>query len=847
MALGTCIPDLVSSGKISKDRAEEATAIYNGLVLQYAGRFGRDAAESMATEQTLKALDRQLLQRKRQVLLQAKRQRSILDDSTRRYAGGKAGRPTGAAMMAHLVRDESAPYANVEYRWHNIKQTALATMYDLLKANRATMTGALRDKALLTDIVRELFGTDTGNLSAKEMADAWRQTGEFLRGRFNAAGGHIGKLEGWGLPQHHDSVSVGAVRPEDWIDEVMPMLDRTRMIDDDTGLPFSDEKLRLVLRDVYETIASDGWSQRKPGGPRGRSLGNRRAEHRFLHFKDADAWLAYNERFGGSDAYSAMMSHVDGMSRDIAMMEILGPNPTATVQWMKDVVAKEANVSGSLKDRLGLRSGELQIDAVFGELTGQNNRAGDRRLALFGSTIRNWQSATKLGSATLASFSDAGTQALTRAFNGLPAASTLIDYAKLLNPLSAEDRDFARRAGIIGDEYAGRIGQGGRMNMDESFGGRLSGDAGFGTAALERSAEVSRRLADGVMKVSGLNAWTVAGREAMGMEFMNAIASFAGRDFDKLDAPFARFLQRYGIDRDGWDRIRATPKRDWKGAQWIMPDDIADKALRDRLFEGILTETDFAVPTGGLRQRALVNAIPRGTVLGEIIRTGFQFKMFPLTVMSMHGQRMMAQSALHYKATYAAAFLGATTLTGAMAYQMAELSKGRDPRPMTDREFWWRAMLKGGGLGIYGDALENARSEYGQDIGDITKGPAWSTGQNIADLIIGKGGSDTDGDGDVGIFERKHDIGRFLQRETPGGSIWYIRAAYENLLIDTVSDWQDPEGLADKHRAMERKAEDSRQGLFIRPGAGLDGVRAPDFSNAFATGDDSGGDASLPN
>jgi hypothetical protein len=42
-----------------------------------------------------------------------------------------------------------------------------------------------------------------------------------------------------------------------------------------------------------------------------------------------------------------MMGHIDGMSRDIALMEILGPNPAATVRWLKDMVIKTAELDAS--------------------------------------------------------------------------------------------------------------------------------------------------------------------------------------------------------------------------------------------------------------------------------------------------------------------------------------------------------------------------------------------------------------------------------------------------------------------------------------------------------------------
>ena len=101
------------------------------------------------------------------------------------------------------------------------------------------------------------------------------------------------------------------------------------MIDESSGLPFSREKLSLVLDDVWRTITSGGLNKLKDGQSTftGKSLGNRRTDHRFLVFKDAESWIKYQDEFGDPNAFNVMMNHIDGMSKDLAELEIFGPNP----------------------------------------------------------------------------------------------------------------------------------------------------------------------------------------------------------------------------------------------------------------------------------------------------------------------------------------------------------------------------------------------------------------------------------------------------------------------------------------------------------------------------------------
>ncbi len=838
MSMGACLADLVAKRAISQAQADAMRPVYDELVAQYEPKFGRAAAEAMATEKAMGSIRSDFAQRKRQMLLQQAAQARILTDARTKYDGGKGkdGVLNPKAMLASLVRDEKARgIANLEYRWKNIKQSALGQLYDVLAKHRANLLGEVRNKSDLDDMVRELNGEATGSLNARELADAWTQTAEMLRGLFNAAGGAIGKLEGWGLPHRHDAMRIGEVSVDQWIAEVLPRLDRAQMIDFATGASMADGKIELMLRDMYEAIVSDGWSRRTPGAMGGSKVANRHAEHRILHFRSADDWLAYNDRFGDGTAFDAMMAHVEVMSRDIAAMQILGPNPAQTIRWMGDMVERDAAMRGGLADRGRANVARYEMDAVWNEVMGQNRRVLFRGLALFGSTLRNWQAGTKLGSATLASISDHATAGLTRHYNGLPATQLMGQYLKQLNPADASDREFARRAGIIGDEFTGRMAAQGRMHMEDAFGGRLSGGQGAVGQRLETANELSRRMADGVLRVSGLNAHTVAVREAMGMEFMAALAQYRGLTHDQLNPAFRGFLDRYGIGPGAWDAIRATPPSDYKGMDWIRPDDIADRELRDRFMEATLTEIDYAVPTGGLRTRAWLNALRPGNPFGELIRTGFQFKMFPITVMAMHGGRMMAQSNTAKRATYAVAFLGATTVAGAMAYQLSELAKGKDPRDMQQPDFWWRATLKGGGLGVFGDAIEFSRNQWGQDIGDIVKGPSFSTAQNVVNAGKAAWASATVDMDDPDAVEkaaklRGKAVRDLMTREVPGSSLWMIRAVYERLLVDQVAAWAGDD-IEARARRMEKRAEEEGGGYYAPPGGGA--WRAPDFGNAW--------------
>jgi len=186
-------------------------------------------------------------------------------------------------------------------------------------------------KTNLKLMIRELMGENTGNQNAKQLAEAWKQTAEHLRKRYNSFGGKILSRKDWGLPQIHDTLLVRSVSKSDWIDYVLPKLDLDKMTDESTGLPFTDKSIQKALSQVYDNIATEGMATFKPGtNSYGKTFANRRTDHRFLAFKNADAWMEYQTKFGNPDPFVTMMEHINGMSRDIALLKTLGPNPDAT-------------------------------------------------------------------------------------------------------------------------------------------------------------------------------------------------------------------------------------------------------------------------------------------------------------------------------------------------------------------------------------------------------------------------------------------------------------------------------------------------------------------------------------
>jgi hypothetical protein len=145
-----------------------------------------------------------------------------------------------------------------------------------------------------------------GNQSARELADAWLDTAESLRLRFNAAGGAIGKLDKWGMPQVHNMLRFARSRSSNGATSSArcstPADARRDRQPDDAAADGACAARRL------RNHRSDGWNERRAGAFTGSKLANRHQDSRFLVFKDADSWLSYAQKFGRPLSASAKRS-----------------------------------------------------------------------------------------------------------------------------------------------------------------------------------------------------------------------------------------------------------------------------------------------------------------------------------------------------------------------------------------------------------------------------------------------------------------------------------------------------------------------------------------------------------
>lgn len=818
MSLRNCIPGMVERGEIDPQRAKRMSDLFEQLESSYRQNMGPDAAAAEASEQTLRQLADAAALKRRQTLLQAASQRRARDDISK-YRGNSPY----AAIRAMMDRDLQAPYENVVTRAENIEFQAQAEISDFIQTHRRNFLGSPSNKAGLREVIQELHGDATGNPRAKAFAEALANTLDSLRLRFNAAGGNIGKLRGWGITHRHDALKVRRVSYEEWREDLRQALDTAAMRDPDTGLSMTPARLEEVLRGSYESIRTNGLIA-EPLDPfmSQPKLANARAYHRVFVFKDGESWLGYQAKYGSGDAFTTIMGHIRSMSHDIAALERFGPNPDATVKFLLDSV-----------DRMEAQSDKLAPGAVTGSSGGRaaterlwSYLKGDTSIPVLAegwlerpsyyaiktvSGVRDILTSSLLGSAPISAISDINTQIMTRRLNGLPATKTLWTYLKQLNPASSADRKLAIRLGL------------GMRDASHSLLGlsRYYGET--------HGPQLTQVIADDVLRLSGLNKWTEAGQRAFGIDFLGTLGDLRGTAFDGLPDAIKGTMSRYGIDAGQWDKIRrAEPERQGK-VEFVNARNIPDRQLADRVQEMVLAETARAVQENTATARAMMLGDLRpGTLTGEGLRNSFQFKGFALSMILSQAQ-VIRELGPYRAGLYGAQFFIGMTLFGAAAIQLREIAKGRDPRPMEEPEFWADASLQGGGLGIFGDIVGSFKSDRVDSLAGFALGPMYGLVKDSRKAVVGSFDRESES-GEVSQGNPAREGIRMAKRYAPGGNLWYLRAAYERLILDRLAAAYDPEYGESQARVMQWAA-DNGQGIWWQPGEDMPS-RGPDLENA---------------
>lgn len=707
-------------------------------------------------------------------------------------------------------------------------------LIETIQAVEPRFFGLMEDVKAVRVFAHEVINGADGSSGSPQMqkaARAWLDTIEGMRQRFNRGGANVGRLDYGYLPQPHDAARVRAVSADEWATKTMPLLDRGRYVDLN-GRMMGDVQIMDMLREAHATIVTDGMNHQKPGQYKGSGAkANARSDHRAIHFKDADAYLAYMGEYGRGSVFTAMQGHVTGMGRDIGLVEAFGPNPELAFRTLNDTAIKADN---GVK-RFG--SFLVTTDQMWDVLSGKSGQVQHQKLADIAQGVRNVEVFGKLQGAVLSSITDLPTYFLTTRFNKLPIFDSMLN---LVRSLGGDTKDFANRAGLVSEGMIADMNRWADSNLKDGW---------------------TTKLANATMRVSLLQAWTDTIRRGFSLTMMGGLGKISRNEWGKLDADDRGRMQAKGVTEQDWQVWRIASPENWRGSQMLTPESIrnitddqlrkahliaqvGDAAQANRLRDqsasrllGVITdESEYASVAPDLHARTLVTwgGQQRGTMGGELGRSIMLFKGFPISMLTRHWDRMLNENMSAASRTeYVASMAVGLTVFGALAIQLKDLKDGKDPRDMTSPKFWLAAVAQGGGTGFIGDLIFQATGAMKSQSGVSTAastvsavaGPVAGSAAEFMDLTLGNLGQAAKGnDTDFGA-----EAVRFARSHTPFINLWYAKAAIDHAGLNDIQEMLSP---GYHSRMRERLRNDWGTDFYWKPDEGLPG-RSPDFSNAF--------------
>jgi hypothetical protein len=644
---------------------------------------------------------------------------------------------------------------------------------------------------------------EDGKASGDKRIDAF---GKAIRGvldathtRAHKAGIFMRRIKNY-LPQNWDAKRVADFGKENWVKKMKSHLDLN-----DTFQGLGSEQIDEVLGRSWENIAHGRDIEIDVVGSPEVKRSSKNARHRVFKFKDAAHSMSATRAFGrkNSSLLTGVFNYIDGMSKDIAIVERLGTTPQENLQR---VAVKLHNSATNAKVKKGLSDfihdpANSKIGKAFDYGIGVADIPSNLKAAHINRSIRAALNMSKLGKAMLASIVDLGTAAHNLRFQGLGMFEAYGRLFKMLGEAAtsrAEARQFNHHLAV---------GMDGVMASMQKW--TLGDDITRPSAGIH---SLVSRMETGFFRWSGLNWWTDNIRRAASRVTAEHLGSHATRGWSRLDPKVKRLLKLYDIDSGKWDKMR----KGWKaaggaeklsdGRVYMLPEHLRESGLDETLMRIYQGEADYAVlmPNSKTR-RLLIQGHRPGTIIGEALRYMAQFRSFPASI----SQKLIGRGWKQDKAGLAL-LIAQMWGWGYVAMTAKDLALGKKPKSRWKPQTYYEAFIHGGAVGIYGDLLLGSMVHRGGSPLDAIAGPGASEVVRLAKTLRGIPSNLKKGRGERSLAR----LGKQVFENLPYTNHFLAQGLAHYLILNHLVEMQNPGGLRRRQRRMEEEYE---QEYLIKP------------------------------
>ncbi len=803
---------IMGSKILSRRQKEQLVREYNEYVKRYSAHMSDVDAAARAAQKIIEHKKYTLEKKKENLKADVLMWQSIKDDLKKtasqidvlREQSAIGSALYGKNTTAYAVRQKLEKVYTRHMSIESEQTKKLATFIEKLQSKYAGIT---QDSDSMVRVVSSMLGKEVDDPFAKEAGQAFKAAFDTLNQMYERAGGLIGKIEQY-FPQRHNAVVVKKAGFDKWKSDIIARIDLNRMTDEDTGLPFTVEKMEQLLPRIYSAIVTNGLDAVADRAEAGKTTSGRiggvalRHSHdRFFVFKDADSFLEYNEQYGFGNAglFDAAMGHISVMSRDIAVMKELGPKPENQFARMNMLAASNGSAFPG--------TGET-LQGMYDVVSGRNGYSGVN--SPFYNAIVSVQHLVRsalLGAVPISSIPDSYMAVAAAKMNGIPAMNVVKRYLSYFNPADDKDRRMARRLSFAASAASGMSIQGARFTEETG---------GVGWAAW---------LSNFTNRASGAGFMTDNIKSVLPVETQGFLAELKheGVSFSDLPVNMREAFDRWDITEADYENIMKAKFTEVDGSDFITPEAVARINLESGEKLGLWL-TDMA-QTASNEPRLLTRAISTGAAFGSG-RQGTKgraawtsltmLKSYAITVIINHTLptlRRLGNNTKTDRYSRLGAFMLFTTLLGGVSAMSKDVAYGKTV-PEMNGKFLARAMMTGGGFGIFSDFLFSDQSRFGNSITETLFGPM--VGMTADAFKVVKGNFDRTLDPDQ---ESKFmaDLYQFGERYVPAIKLWYTRLMLERLFLDHVEKAVDP-NYETRIRRQERKMKkETGQEFWWRP------------------------------
>lgn len=679
-----------------------------------------------------------------------------------------------------------------------------------------------------------------------KLAEIMENYSEMIRQKLNDRGANIQKLWGYIVKQSHDPASIrnaaailGVKNIETdpslklkkdinynknflaWKNYVMDKLDTDRTF-------ANTDNVDEFMIDVYNSLVGNKYLIADGVG---NSYGTRTSQDvakgskfkRVLHFKTADDWFDYNDKFGVGNLKESFFSGLQTAGRNLGIIDALGTKPKENIDKIRFAVHDRLKKSG--KD-VGDIKNFRKLDKYMKVIDGSIYTVENFGVARYSAIARTLASMARLGGATISALADVGIYGSEVRYQGRSFLGGMFEALSSLGRIknTKQKKEIAEMLGFINDNTI----------YDMSARHQVGDNLNKGWTKAQRT----------FFKLNLLSWWTNSLKEGAMLGLANYFARQKNLEFKNLNKQLQELFTMYDINPTKWDIIRKTAmeKAD-DGKEFIniaLLDQVSDADLKKITGLEKMTERQMRIErekfkasvSGILLDRSLYAVIEpdarvkgfmtqgalAGTLWGESIRFFGQFKAFPISIV----QKVLGREMDYFKGRKQgdlgrgikgmAALMVTSAMLGYMSMTIKDILKGRSPREIMGEDgdvnfkTLLAALLQGGGLGIYGDVLFKEVRDKMAIIGGLA-GPIPVTAADVLMAIIH--GTRLEG-GKAG--KSAYDA---VTAMIPFYNLFYIKSAFDYLIGFQIMETIKPGILERIENRMEK--DYNQHFLFTKP------------------------------